>query len=535
MERQPMKRITLVAISAVALILLAASGFAQDSNKQKTPDISKQILPTMHYQVGAAYERTSEQMDAFDATMAISSEEKEEPAPRPTMDPDLYKRLKQAAALAPRTPKPTSGTRFSNGPQSTLVFTGSTECDGPGGCWVPPDVAGAVGKANWVSTSNDVIEIHSKSGAVQKVNSLNGFFGYSTEAMFDPRVQYDEEYQRWIVSADVFAESSTVQYFAFAVSQTSSPTGKWWIYFLNTNGFTGTGSFYDFPMVGQTQDSIYVTANVFGTSSFLGAYLFSFAKARVYNGLGFSVPVFGGLDATLATAHQLSSDQNGYAWLASADAPNINMYALAFPSNANDTHLYGPYGVTGVPSWSTPPGAPQPTSCAPSGALLDSLDGRFQNFGIQAGDLYYQVHTTADFGVATPRYYIISGLLSFAPTVAVTNDIFGYGTTSYDFNPSIGTDTAGRFALNWSDTDPTNGVNASMYYADNKTAVPNGDNVVNRLFVSSSCYTGVGTSRWGDYSQTGYDFSATSPTFWISNESINNASSWSTKVAKVAY
>jgi hypothetical protein len=523
----------------VVLACAATMVSAQSSSKRAVPDESKRINPTVIYKVGAAFERTTDQMDAFDATMAVSHEEKEEPSPRPTIDPTLYAQLKaraQLAALAPHALKPTSGNSpFLESPQATLVFTGATECDGPGGCWVPPDVSGSVSKANWVSVSNDMIEIHSKAGAVQKLNSLNGFFGYSSTSMFDPRVQFDEEYQRWIVTADAFAINATTQYFGIAVSQTSSPTGKWWIYFLNTSGFTGSGSLFDYPMIGQTQDAIYVTANIFGTSSFLGADLFSIAKARIYNGLGFSVPVFEGLDATLATAHQLDSDQNGYAWLAAANAPGINMYALAFPSNPNDSHLYGPYAVAGVPSWSTPPGAPQPTSCAPSGALLDSLDGRFQNLGIQSGDLYYQVHTTDDFSVATPRYYIISGLLSFAPTVSTSNDVYGFGTTSYDFNPSIGTDNTGRFALNWSDTDPTNNIEASMYYADNKTAVPNGSNVASRLYISPSCYTGVGTSRWGDYSQTTFDFSAASPTFWITNEGINNSSTWTTKVAKVAY
>jgi len=530
------KKFAFVAVLIACTVTMISLASAQDSTKRTRPDESKRIAPIAHITVGAAYERTPEQMDAFDATMAVSREEKLEPAPRPTMDADVYARLKQQAALAPRTPKPTSG----NGPRpdsplATLVFTGATECDSGSGCWTPPDVSGSVSKTNWVSVSNDVIEIHSKAGAVQKMVSLNGFFGYSTQSMFDPRVQYDEEYQRWIVTADAFAESSTVQYLGVAVSQTSSATGKWWIYFTNTNGFTGTGSFFDYPQLGISQDAVLITGNVFGTSSFLGAYAFALSKAHIYNGFGWSVPVFKGLDATLAPAHQLDSDQNGYACFAAANPPGINMYTMSFPANPNDTGMFGPYAVSGVSSWSTPPAVPQPSSCAPAGANLDSLDGRFQNTGIQAGDLYYQVNTTADFGVATPRYYILSGLLSFAPAVSVQGDFYGYGVTTYDFNPSIGTDTNGRLALNWSSTDPSNGINASMYFADNRFVTVSGNNASNRVYISPSCYTGVGTSRWGDYSQTTYDFSAATPTFWITNESIPSTNFWSTKVAKVAY
>jgi hypothetical protein len=536
-----MRKFAFVAALIACAVTLISLAPAQDATSRIQPDMSKKVLPTMRFQMSPAVERTPEQMDRFAATYAAPSEEKEEPAPRPTMDSALYAQLKRAAALAPHMAKP-SGTGAPTPLAPVLKFTGATECDGPGGCWAPPDVAGSIGKANFVAVSNDVIEIFSRGGVSQKVTSLNAFFGYSTQPMFDPRVQYDEEYQRWIVTADAFQESSTVQYLGIAVSQTSSPTGKWWIYFVNTNNFTGTGSFYDYPMLGMTQDAVLFTSNVFGTNSFLGSYLFSVAKSRIYNGFGFGVPVFGGLYATLEPPHQLLTDQNGYAWLAAAPggSSTIQMYTEAFPANPNDTALYGPYAVGSVAPYGIPPAAAQPTSCAPAGANLDTLDNRFQNQGTQNGDFYYQVHTTSDFGVPTPRYYIISGLLSFAPTVAVQNDFYGAGTTTNDWNPSIASDPAGHFAVNWSSTDPTNGVRASMYFADNKFGNPVNSTGSN-LFQSASCYTGVGTSRWGDYSQTtldpgpGAQANTNLKIFWIDNETIPSANFWSTEVAKVPY
>ena len=520
---------------------MTALATAQNSTKKITPDESKRIKPGAWLELKPAFERTPEQMDAFDATMAISREEREEPAPRPTIDAALLARYKQQAAMGPHEQKPSGGNVPVEGPLSTLKFVGATECDGPGGCWVPPDVAGAIGKSNWISASNDVIEIHSKAGTLQKINSLNGFFGYSTESMFDPAVQYDEEYQRWIVTADAFAESTSTQYFAVAVSQTSSATGKWWIYFTNTNGFTGTGSFFDYPHVGISQDAVLITANVFGSSSFLGAYTFALAKAHIYNGFGWSVPVFKGLFATLQPPHQLLTDQNGYAWFASAQpgSGTIQMYAMSFPANPNDTGLFGPYNVTGASNL-FPPAAAQPTSCAPAGANLDSLDGRFQNAGTQNGDVYYQVHTTGQFSVPTPRYYVITGLLSFAPVIAVTNAFYGAGTSTNDFNPSIASDHNGNMAVTWSSTDPARGINASMYFADTKSGYFANSSGTN-IFQSASCYTGVGTSRWGDYSQvtldpgTGATANVDSKIFWITNETIPSASFWSTEVAKVAF
>ncbi len=93
----------------------------------------------------------------------------------------------------------------------------------------------------------------------------------------------------------------------------------------------------------------------------------------------------------------------------------------SYPASAGQTQLFGYYGVTGVPAYSIPHSAAQPAGC---GGTLDTLDDRFQNAGTQNGDLYYQVHDVNDGGFPTLRYYVISGLLSFTPTVAVTNLIY---------------------------------------------------------------------------------------------------------------
>ena len=522
---------------AVTLISLAP---AQDSSSRILPDISKKIQPTMQLQVNHAIERTPEQVDRFAATYVASSEAKDAPAPRPTMDANVYSQLKRAAAMAPRAAKPSSSSGTPKSPQAaTIVFTGATECDTGSGCWTPPDVAGSIGKASFVTASNNMIEVHSRLGVLQKFVSLNAFFGYSAQPMFDPRVQYDEEYQRWIVTAPAFPESATTQYLGIAVSKTSSATGAWWIYFVNTNGFTGTGSFYDYPMLGISQDAVFFTANIF--NPFTGSSLFSVAKARIYNGFGFGVPVFLGLQATLEPPHQLLTDQNGYAWFAAAPGNSsvISMYAEICSATPNCTTLYGPYNVAGVASYGFPPAAPQPASCAPAGANLDTLDNRFQNQGTQNGDLYYQVHTTGDFGFPVPRYFIISGLLGFAPTVAVQNDFFA-GGSSYDFNPSIAADFNGHFAINWSVTDPANNLLASMYFTDNKFGNPVNSTGSN-IFQSASCYTGIGTNRWGDYSQTTLDpgtgsvSSLGTKIFWITNETLPSANFWNTQVAKVPF
>jgi hypothetical protein len=520
-------------IAFAAALLASAMTMIVPASSQARPDESKRIQPTTVLVQQKAVVRTPEQMDAFDATFVRPSTQHESPFARPTMDAATYQQMKHPTQ---QTSKPGADGSSSPVPPASIVkFTGASYCDGTGGCWYPPDVAGTIGKSNWVSVSNDVIEIRSRGGVLQKINSLNGFFGYSAQPMFDPRVQYDEEYQRWVITADAFQESASVQYMGVAVSTTSSATGTWYIYFTNTASFTGN-AFWDYPMLGLSQDAAIFTANVFG-ANFQGSYLFAVAKARIYNGYGWSVPVYGGLNATLQPARQLAQDQSAYSWLAAAVGSGVNMYAYFDAANPGNSALYGPISVSGIAAYSGPPAAAQPAACG--SGTLDSLDGRFQNQGTQDGDVYYQTHTVGAGTFAIPKLYQISGLLSFAPAATINNYYYA-SASSQDFNPSIGVDNQGHFALNWSSTDPGTGRPASMYYTDNRTGTPSG--VTGFNVFTGTCWSGSGTSRWGDYSQTSVDWgtgnvfnTATKP-FWITNEYFNSTSgAWSTEVAKVPY
>ena len=527
-------------VAVVALVLCAATLVSVASAQ----DASTRIKPNMILNVPAAIERTPQQMDAFDATANIPTGG--EVLFRPT-NPAQYAAMKHPVNMAaPGVTRPNTNTS-SPAPLASVAatFTGGTECDGDThsfGCWQPPDVAGSIGKTQFVSVHNNMFEVRNRSGVlVAAPKSLNTVCKYTKEAMFDPRVQYDEEFQRWVITADAFPESGTKQVFCIAVSKTSSASGAYWVYLVNV--MFGANDFYDYPMLGMSQDALLMTANIFtgctpNCTGFQGSSLFSVSKARVYNGFGFSVPVFLGLNATLEPAHQVVTDQNPYAWLAAwTGSGSITMYNYKDPANAFSASLSAPIAVANVPAGNGPPGAPQPAACAPAGALLDSLDGRFQNAGTQVGDTYYQVHDENLVGFPTPRYYIITGLSSFAPTVSVSNQVYASGTSN-DFNPSIASDVNGHFGLNWSVTDSS--LNASVHFADNNGGNPSGISGVN-VFTSASCYTGVGTSRWGDYSQvsldpgTGTVSNLASGVYWIDNETIPSANFWSTEIAAVNY
>src|ERR1700681_3444789 len=169
-----MKKFAFVAaLSACAVTLISLAP------AQARPDESKRIAPTATLKMGAAVERTPEQMSAFDATFASPGQVREV-AVRPTMDEAQYAAMKQAANMAPRMAS-RPGALAPDSPLAAvnIKFGGGTECDAGSGCWIPPDVAGSIGKAQFVSVSNDLFEVRSRGGVLLQTKSLNGLFGYS--------------------------------------------------------------------------------------------------------------------------------------------------------------------------------------------------------------------------------------------------------------------------------------------------------------------------------------------------------------------
>jgi hypothetical protein len=174
-----MKKFAFVAaLSACAVTLISLAP------AQALPAESKRIAPTAKLVMPAAVERTPEQMSAFEATF-VSPGQVREVAVRPTMDAAQYAQMKHAAGMAPgMASRP--GALAPNSPLSSVAtkFVGATECDDSStgfGCWIPPDVAGSIGKSQFVSTSNNMFEVRSRGGVLLQSKSLNSFFGYSTQ------------------------------------------------------------------------------------------------------------------------------------------------------------------------------------------------------------------------------------------------------------------------------------------------------------------------------------------------------------------
>jgi hypothetical protein len=404
-----------------------------------------------------------------------------------------------------------------------LAGANQTEAGG----WNPPDTTGAVGTSQFVETTNDNISVYNKGGTHARVlnESLNTFFGYGTKALFDPRAVFDPVWKRFVITADAFQESSSVQYLFIGISQTANATGGWWLYHINTAGLDGN-LFFDYPMLGMDQRAINITANIFNGNSFSGAFLTSMSKAYLYNGLGFSFWYYTGLAGTLSASVVLDQNPATYFVANNIGSGTATVYKLT-SSDSVPSSLVN-LGSVSVGFNGVPPSAAQPGTAA----TLDTLDGRFQQAGSQLSTSLWQVFTSTASGLPTPLYVEIN---TSSLTLKQSGQFFVSGT-SYDFNPSIVVNSSNDAFVTWTATNPAGNSNAMVRFGGRLHTSGLGVMSVSAqsLFTSSSHLGTSGTQRWGDYSRVSVDPSL-STNAWIVNEDILNSTTWGSRVGRIGF
>jgi hypothetical protein len=437
----------------------------------------------------------------------------------PTLDPTTYGALKGRAAAASRGIKPGGGlapSRRGATPKTlNLSFAGLDRFGSAdqGFIYTPPDVNTAVGQGQVIEVTNNHVTCYDSFGNVLRDTPASVFFGYTGQRFTDPRVVYDTIWNRWIVVEVAFPENPTTMFFFLAASQSSDCTGAFNVY--QVNQVLAPNDFYDYPQVGYDQDAIIVTFNVLGRYSEIDFY----AKARVYNGLGLSAPFINGYGGTLTP--NTGRDSNGTTVvLRNVAGTNqlqlINLTNTAKNNPGSSTVTITTPEICGVPRSANQPG---------TGATLDTLDGRFQAPGTQNGNFVWNVQTCGLAGFPIPRVLQID---INANTVVQDDLVFSSGTSD-DFNPSLAVNDAGDVLVNWSTTDAPVGLNTGAIYASR----PNGGafNGAVECFRSTTSYSGF---RWGDTSGTSVDYTdPTQQTWWVGNETIENASDWGTVICQI--
>lgn len=527
MKLNMLRRFCLLALVGGAGIILVEVLTQSSPTEAQTSPIKKRVI-----ELSLPTTRTPRQMLVDDSRFpSIAATSKVIPF-RPTIDRETYQRLKtqaqahqpsvKPALLAAPTPKVTVQGINCSGKKDTQGLR-------------PPDTHGAAGTAQFVEVTNSSLTVFSKADFSKagdcppaKLNvSLNAFFGYTPQTIFDPRAVYDTTWNRWIISAEAFNESSTVQRHFLAISKTADATGPYFIYNIDVD-IENDGDFWDFPQLGINQDAVILTANIFpADGGFQGSRVIPIAKARLYNGLSFPISVF---DTPIGSiAPPLVLDQNSISYLIAApqSGSSLQLFKLTNSANASQASLMQ-LGNISVPAFTLPPSARQPGTTI----TLDTSDSRFVNASTQVGNTLWQVHTVNFRGSPTPKFYKIK-IASGVGTVEQSKFFFA-SPTSDDWNASIFAPNANSAFVTWSSTDPAKNINAQVRVSSCNTATCNfGTGLA--LFTSPVPYEGSGSNpeRWGDYSAVTPD--PGSSRAWVVNQKNDSRTVWGSRYGRIGF
>ncbi len=527
------------AVTIITLMLLGLAG----SSAAAPQASSAQLKATQQIRVPAAQLRTAKQMAA--ATGLRPTVPAQRPRPKPfltRLDAAAYRQLKAKAAQSPGRPAPKA-------PQIAVPETSVTNTvnfagvDAATAGYYPPDTHGAAGRDYFAEVTNTRLNIYQKAAPNTPVVNISteDWLGVPVQDQgyfANPRLIYDPVYDRWIFLVTQFRTQGdpTHQYLYLAVSQTSDPTGDFYLYTIDvSDDSVGPNTHWDYPQLGLDRNAIIVTGDLYDldTGSYIDSRMFPVAKSLLYNSQAFTLNLFTGLDGTLAPPMVL--DVNPYSFLVTADWYTYDNYVTLYALQGSDTD--NPLVFTNyipVPTFSLPPYALQPGT----DMVLDTLDARFANASTQIGNSLFQVHTIDVDGFATPKFYEFNTLNN---SVSQSGTFYG-SLTSDDFNASIAANRRKDVFVTWSSADTTNSVNAQVRVAGRlHTDTPGVISGGSSLYDSTTYLAGEpsdwdpSVQRWGDYSAISLDPSdPKGATAWIVNEYVLTNDLWGSRIGSIS-
>ncbi|MGC8894940.1 MAG: T9SS type A sorting domain-containing protein [candidate division WOR-3 bacterium] len=408
----------------------------------------------------------------------------------------------------------------SNSWQGT-VFTG----------YIPPDVQMAVGPNHIVELVNCHIRILDKStGSTLYYASYYTFLGIpntGTNIIFDPRVAYDINRGRWIISLDYLNDISgndTSQYI-LCYSQTSDPTGPWGGYRINAE--VGDSLWLDYPMLGFNDWGIFLTGNLFGNISFRYGDMLILDKDSIYAGA-----------ASLYGSRYLASGGN----FSQHFAFTMRGCATAFDCISNTgsdnrvwiRKVYGPATSPTIGPWNTitvaPYNTPTPGRQLGPNDNIDPGDCRLQDVTYKDGRLYMTFGERYNWGSgnsAAIRY------LEIDTTWSVIRDItYGSDATDYYYGRVSPDDQCITMVF----TRSSNSEYAGVYLTTKQTIASSFEPATQLKAGEINYYLSDGSrNRWGDYSGAYMDPAGSA--VWVAGEYAYNSSGngrWGTWLARVS-
>ncbi len=417
---------------------------------------------------------------------------------------------------------------------------------------IPPDPIGAVSDSHLVNVVNRSIEWYTKDGVLQNSQSLESFFpgqeltGPESRNFFDPKVIYDPFADRFIVVVLSFSGRDTntsldnASRVHVSVSDDGDPNGVWFnAFFDGAATIGGTEGWSDYPGIGVTEDSVFITNNIFEfeqtstgdpeATNFLDARFWILDKGIGTDGFydGGTLDVSNALDPN-GTRIQ-GTTQPATVLDEGGDDETFLVSTLIFEGedflqiDRIDETLTGAFqtefislGDVSVPALSN---APQ----AGTTDLIETNDTRALNAVVQDGILYTvftsQPETGPEAGETAAHWATIdiTGPATLIDQGTIGGDDIAPGTFVYF--PSIAVNDEGTIGIGFSASSPTTfgGAYFAYRFADDPAGtisesliVREGEGPYIRTF-------GGDRNRWGDYSGTVVD-PEDDTTFWVYNE-----------------
>lgn len=420
-----------------------------------------------------------------------------------------------------------------------LGFEGISQYDGAsfGRNFIPPDTMGAVGKTQYMQTTNGAYAVFDKTtGTRTALMSDVGFWATAgqTGTSGDSRVMYNATANRWVAVA-FGANAKDLQ---IAVSDTYDALGTWKSVKFEGYGGFGFGATADYPTLALDTNAVYIGTNNFapassgGTNSFRGTTLNVIPLDSLFNAVAPTIgnmkqvvtPYTGGagdLDRGFAPqgVNSFSAGASGTVLAASL----FNYDSLAY--RVNGLTPASALGATasattmiGQAAFASPGPARQPSvDIAANRRIIDALDERISSSVYEANGRLYMVNTVnsgADgLDEARVRYTVLD-----AATLAIVDE-GDIGAAGYDYyQGSIAVNGDGQVVIgyNRSGLDPSTGKISVMARSfntdtDGKLVSTSGELLLKESLVddyhNGSLFgqTFAGRQRWGDYSQVSVD------------------------------
>ncbi len=376
-----------------------------------------------------------------------------------------------------------------------------------------------------VEATNDALNywpVSSPGPSPQAMVDLTTFVNDPNEPNYtnfaDPRIVFDALAGRWLLTVLLYDNSTPMNSeVALAASETSDPSGNWFIYYLPSDPYSSTSPndlLADQPKVGYSSDAIEVSWNGFSGTTFAGAVLDALPAAPTFAGATYhyAVEQWTSNQAENSLVPAVSMTPSSYAWASYSDAPGAYVGAIYFsgtPSATNST--FGAETDLTTSSFAAPPVAVQPDP----NASIATNDNRLLSAVWDAGVLWLAGNDGCSpsssleaclrvISIATPQ-----DPSSANPTLGQDYDISASGADLYF--PALALDASGDLTLSYTESssslDPSSEL--SFIPADelSSSTPPSAITSVTVFAGSSSYFPSCGTAceqgggyRWGDYS-----------------------------------